>query len=145
MPASKKSTTPFEVAKCANLVSINSCIEIDLMGQIVSGSYGRRIISGAGGQLDFMSGARMSLDGNARAIIAITSTHTKNGKTMSRIKPLITEGSSVTATREFTDYVITEYGIARLRGLSLRDRAEELIRISHPDFRDELRASLERK
>ena len=64
---------------------------------------------------------------------------------MSRIKPLITEGSSVTATREFTDYVITEYGIARLRGLSLRDRAEELIRISHPDFRDELRASLERE
>ena len=141
----KKVNHPFEVAKCANLVSINSCIEIDLMGQIVSSSYGRRIISGAGGQLDFMSGARMALDGNARAIIAITSTHTKNGKTMSRIKPLITEGSSVTATREFTDYVITEYGIARLRGLSLRDRAEELIRISHPDFRDELRASLERK
>ena len=88
---------------------------------------------------------RAAVDLNARAIIAITSTHTKNGKTMSRIKPLITEGSSVTATREFTDYVITEYGIARLRGLSLRDRAEELIRISHPDFRNELRASLERK
>ena len=137
----KKVNHPFEVAKCASLVSINSCIEIDLMGQIVSGSYGRRIISGAGGQLDFMSGARMALDGKARSIIAITSTHTKNGKTISRIKPLITEGSSVTATREFTDYVITEYGIARLRGLSLRDRAEALIRIAHPDFRDELRAA----
>lgn len=88
----KKVNHPFEVAKCANLVSINSCIEIDLMGQIVSSSYGHRIISGAGGQLDFMSGARMALDGNARAIIAITSTHTKNGKTMSRIKPAYNRG-----------------------------------------------------
>lgn len=138
----KKVNHPFEVAKCANLVSINSCIEIDLMGQVVSGTYGHRIISGAGGQLDFMSGVKMSLDGKGKSIIAITSTHSKNGKTMSRIKPLITEGSSVTATREFTDYVVTEYGIAHLTGKSLRERAEELIRIAHPDFREELRKSL---
>lgn len=138
----KKVNHPFEVAKCANLVSINSCIEIDLMGQIVSASSGHRIISGAGGQLDFMSGVKMSLDGNGRSVIAITSTHTKNGKTVSRIKPLITEGSAVTVTREFADYVVTEYGIARLKGKSLRERAEELIKIAHPDFREELYAAV---
>lgn len=136
---------PLNIAKCANMISINTCIEIDLMGQVVSGSAGERQISGAGGQVDYVRGAYMAEDGNGRSVIAITSVHEKRGKRTSRIKPFITEGSSVTVSREDVDYVVTEYGVARLKAKSLKDRARALIEIAHPDFQPELIAEYERR
>ncbi|MCI8284885.1 MAG: acetyl-CoA hydrolase/transferase family protein [Firmicutes bacterium] len=136
---------PFKVAKCSKLVCINTCIEVDLMGQVVSSSSGLRQISGAGGQLDFIRGAAIALDGKAKAIVALTSTHEKNGEVTSRIKPFITEGSAVTVTRQDVDYFVTEYGIAHLTGKNLKDRARALIEIAHPDFRPELIADYERR
>ncbi len=136
---------PFTIAKCSNLVCINTCIEVDLMGQVVSGSCGLRNISGSGGQLDFLRGAAISLDRKGKAIIAMTSVHEKNGVRMSRIKPFITEGSSVTVTRQDADYFITEYGIANVKGKTLKERARALIEIAHPDFRPELIADYERR
>lgn len=129
---------PFEIAKEANMIGINTCIEVDLMGQVVSGTAGTRIISGTGGQMDFMRGIDISRDGKGRTVIAFSSTHTKNGVTTSRIKPVISKGSAVTITRQDVDYFVTEYGIARLKGKTLRERARELINIAHPDFREEL-------
>ncbi len=141
----RETNDPTLVAQCANMVCINTCLEVDIMGQVVSGSNGLRQISGAGGQLDFMRGVGFSDDGNGRAVIAMTSTHVKNGKTVSRIKPVITEGSSVTATRQDADYFVTEYGIARVMGKNLKERARALIGIAHPDFRQELIDTYERR
>lgn len=136
---------PFTIAKCSKLVSINTCIEADLMGQVVSGSSGLRNISGSGGQLDFVRGATMSLDRKGKAIIAMTSVHEKNGVRTSRIKPFITDGSSVTVTRQDAEYFVTEYGIANVKGKTLKDRARAMIEIAHPDFRPELQAEYERR
>lgn len=132
---------PYVIAKNDNLVSINSCVQIDMMGQVVSTSAGLRQISGVGGQIDFVRGANMSRGG--RAIMAMPST-TGKGK-ISKIVPFLDPGSAVTTTRNDVNYVITEYGIAQLRGKTLRARAEELISIAHPDFRDELRAEFRRR
>lgn len=136
---------PFTIGKCSKLVSINTCIEVDLMGQVVSGSSGLRNISGSGGQLDFMRGAAISLDRKGKAIIAMTSVHEKNGVRTSRIKPFITEGSSVTVPRQDAEYFVTEYGIANVRGRTLKERARALIEIAHPDFRPELIREYERR
>ena len=136
---------PFTIAKCSNLVCINTCIEVDLMGQIVSGSCGLKNISGSGGQLDFMRGAAITLDKKGKAIIAMTSVYEKNGVRSSRIRPFITEGSSVTVTRQDADYFITEYGIFQAKGKTLKERARGLIGIAHPDFRPELIAEYERR
>lgn len=142
---SERTNDPRNVARCRNFISINTCIEVDLMGQVVSGSSGTRIISGAGGQLDFVRGADMSYDSKGRSVVAMTSTHTKHGVTTSRILPHIETGSSVTVPRADVDYFVTEYGIARLKGKNLKDRARALIAIAHPDFRDELIADFERR
>jgi 4-hydroxybutyrate CoA-transferase len=125
---------PFIIAQNDNVVAINSAIEIDVTGQVVSDSVGRRIVSGFGGQLDFMRGAVRSRGG--KAIIAVSST-AKNG-TVSRIVPRIQDGAGVVTTRADVHYVVTEYGIANLHGKNLRQRAEALIQISHPRFREEL-------
>ena len=101
----------------------------------------RRQISGVGGQIDFVRGANMSKGG--RAIMAMPST-TGGGK-ISKIVPFLDQGSAVTTSRNDVNYVVTEYGIAQLRGKNLRQRAEELIAIAHPDFRDELRAKFRRR
>lgn len=124
-----------------NLVSINSCIQVDLMGQVVSTTVGYRQISGVGGQVDFVRGATLSRGG--KTIMAMPST-TANGK-ISKIVPLIDEGSAVTTTRYDVNYVVTEYGIAQLKRKTLRDRARELIKIAHPDFRDELIHTFEQR
>ena len=130
---------PLTIMKNENLVSINSCVEIDLTGQVASESIGPRQISGVGGQVDFIRGATLSPGG--RSIIAMTST-ARGGK-VSRIVPSLTPGAFVTTNRHDVDYIATEYGIVRLFGLSLRKRAEALISIAHPDFREELsKASL---
>lgn len=136
---------PVIVSQCSNLVSLNTCLEVDLMGQVVSGTSGFRQISGAGGQLDFMRGVSFSEDGKGRAILAMTSAYVKNGVMKSRITPFIKEGSAVTATRQDADYFVTEYGIARVMGKNLKDRARALIEIAHPDCRQELIDAYERR
>ena len=132
---------PYVIGQNDNLVSINSCVQVDIMGQVVSTSAGLRQISGVGGQVDFVRGANLSKGG--RAIMAMPST-TGKGK-ISKIVPFLDQGSAVTTTRNEVNYVITEYGIAKLKSKSLRQRAEALIRIAHPDFRDELTAEFRRR
>ena len=122
-------------------IEIKSCVQVDLMGQVKSESIGPRQISGVGGQVDFVRGANLSKGG--RAIMAMPST-TGKGK-ISKIVPFLDQGSAVTTTRNEVNYVITEYGIAKLKGKSLRQRAEALIRIAHPDFRDALTAEFRRR
>ncbi|MBR1644080.1 MAG: acetyl-CoA hydrolase/transferase family protein [Bacteroidales bacterium] len=122
---------PYIIAKNYRMVSINSCIEVDMMGQVASESIGMRQYSGIGGQVDFVRGAAMAEGG--KSIIAMPSTAAHG--TVSRIKPFLTPGAAVSTSRNDVDYIITEYGIARLKGRTLRQRAEDLIRIAHPDFR----------
>jgi len=125
---------PTVIMRNDNMVSINSCVQVDLMGQIASETLGPTQISAVGGQVDFVRGATMSKGG--RSIIAMPSTAGKG--TISRIVPILDEGTAVTTTRNDVDYVVTEYGIAHLRGLTLRQRARSLIGIAHPDFRPAL-------
>jgi 4-hydroxybutyrate CoA-transferase len=132
---------PSVIAQNDNLVSINSCVQVDLMGQVVSSSVGLRQISGVGGQVDFVRGANMSRGG--KAIIAMPST-ADHGK-VSKIVPLIDEGAAVTTGRCDSDYIVTEYGMARLHGKTLRDRARDLIKIACPDFQPGLIDEYERR
>ncbi len=125
---------PANIAKNDRMVSINSAIEVDLTGQVVADSLGFRFYSGIGGQVDFIRGAAMSKHG--RPIIALPST-AKNGS-ISKIVSYVTQGSGVVTSRGDVHYVVTEYGIATLRGKSIRERALELIQVAHPKFRDEL-------
>lgn len=132
---------PRVIAQNDNLVSINSCIQVDLLGQVVSSSVGLRQISGVGGQLDFVRGAAMSRGG--RSIMAVSST-AKHGE-VSKIVPFIDQGAAVTTGRCDVDYVVTEYGVAHLWGKTLRERARELIAIAHPGFRDELTVEYQKR
>lgn len=126
-----------------NFISINNCVDIDLFGQISSESSGTKQISGAGGQLDFVLGAYLSNGG--KSFICCSSTFTdKKGKMHSRIRPTLTNGSIVTDTRPNTHYVVTEHGMVNLKGMSAWQRAEALISVAHPDFRDELIAEAEK-
>ncbi len=127
---------PRIIAQLDNVVSINACIEVDLFGQVCAESVGTRHISGTGGQLDFVEGAYKSKNG--QSFVCMTSTFTSKGETFSKIKPILTPGSIVTDPRTATHMLVTEYGIANLKGKSTWERAEALINISHPDFRDEL-------
>ena len=131
---------PFVIAQNDNMVSINSCVQVDLMGQVASESIGPMQISGTGGQVDFIRGAARSRGG--RAIIAMPST--VKGKT-SKIVSVLDAGAAVTTCRCDVDYVVTEYGIAHLKGRTLRERARSLIQIAHPDFQDGLKAEFERR
>lgn len=132
---------PLIVMQNYKMVSINSCVQVDLMGQICSESIGLKQISGVGGQVDFIRGANMAKEG--KAIIAIPSTAAK-GK-VSRIVPLLDAGAAVTTNRCDVDYVVTEYGIAHLKGKTLRDRARALTNITHPDFRESLIREFEKR
>ena len=113
------------------MVSINSCIEVDLTGQVNSETIGLKQFSGTGGQFDYVKGASWSKGG--RSIMAMPST-AAHGKA-SRIVPFLSQGAAVTTPRDDVDYVVTEYGIAHLKGASLKERAKRLIAIAHPDFR----------
>ena len=132
---------PVVIAQNDNLVSINSCVQVDLMGQVVSTCVGLRAISGVGGQVDFVCGANLSKGG--RTLMAMPSTAA--GGTISKIVATIDEGSAVTTNRYDVDYVITEYGIAQLKGKTLRNRAKALIAIAHPDFRPALTQVFEKR
>lgn len=125
---------PFVISQNKKMVAINSAIEIDITGQVCADSIGTKIFSGIGGQVDFIRGAAHS-DGG-KPIIALPSI-TKDGK-VSRIVPQLNRGAGVVTSRGDVHYVITEYGVAYLFGKSLKERAQELIRIAHPKFRDEL-------
>ncbi len=127
---------PFVVAQIDNFVSINACIEVDLFGQVCSESVGTRHISGTGGQLDFVEGAYKSKGG--QSFVCLPSTIESKGVVKSRIQPTLTPGAIVTDPRTATHMLVTEYGIANMKGKSTWQRAEELINIAHPDFRDEL-------
>jgi 4-hydroxybutyrate CoA-transferase len=123
------------IRKNDDVVAINSALEIDLTGQVSADSIGYRIYSGIGGQMDFIRGAALSKGG--KPIIALPSTAA--GGTVSRIAPALKPGAGVVTTRGHVHWVITEYGAVNLFGLPLRQRAEALISIAHPDFRPELR------
>ena len=125
---------PSVIAQNDNMVSVNSCLQVDLQGQVVSDTIGLTQFSGVGGQVDFVRGATMSKGG--RSIIAMPST--AKGGTVSRIVPVITEYSAVTTTRNDVNYIVTEYGIAQLKGKTMKDRARALIMIAHPNFREAL-------
>ncbi|MEE4191944.1 MAG: acetyl-CoA hydrolase/transferase C-terminal domain-containing protein, partial [Halieaceae bacterium] len=125
---------PTEIARNKQVVSINSAIQIDLSGQVCADSMGPRVYSGVGGQVDFVLGAAFSEGG--KSIIALPST-ARDGK-YTRLVTMLTRGSGVVTTRAHVDYIVTEYGIARLRGRSVTERARELIAIAHPDFRETL-------
>ena len=131
---------PRIIARNDNFISVNSGLAVDLTGQICSESIGSRQYSGTGGQADFAEGASFAKGG--RSIIAMKSTR-KNG-TISSIVAQHAPGSVVTLSRNTIDYVITEYGIAPLKGRTVRQRLENLIAVAHPDFRAELRKEAER-
>ena len=126
---------PFNIAKNDNLVSVNTAIQVDLTGQVCSESIGSLQFSGTGGATDFAYGAYHSKGG--RGVIAFHST-AKNG-TVSKILPQLTPGAVVSISRNLVDHVVTEYGIAKLRDRTVRQRVENLIAVAHPDFRGELR------
>ena len=126
---------PFNIAQNDNMVSVNTAIQIDLTGQICSESIGARQFSGTGGASDFAYGAFHSKGG--RGIIALAST--AKGGTVSKIQPALTPGAVVSISRNIVDYVVTEYGIAKLKNRTIRQRVENLIAVAHPDFRAELR------
>jgi 4-hydroxybutyrate CoA-transferase len=132
---------PHVIAQNDNMVSVNSSVEIDLMGQAASESIGSAQYSGVGGQMDFIRGALAAKNG--RAILALPSTAGKDDE-FSKIVPRLGAGTPVTATRNDVDYVVTEYGIAKLRFKTLRERAEQLINVAHPKFREELKAEVKK-
>jgi acyl-CoA hydrolase len=133
---------PFIAAQNDRLVAINSAIEVDLTGQVCSDSIGERIYSGFGGQVDFIRGAARSKGG--KPVIALPST--ARGRELSRIVPRLQPGAGVVTSRGDVHWVVTEHGAVNLFGKNLRERAEALISIAHPDFRDELeRAAKERR
>lgn len=119
-----------------NLISINACIQVDLFGQVCSDTIGYQQFSAAGGQLDFVRAASVSPGG--KSIIAMASTAKED--TISKIVPILDEGACVTTSRNDVHYIVTEYGIADLRGKSLAQRATELIKIAHPKYREMLKA-----
>ena len=126
---------PFNIAQNKNMVSVNTALEIDLTGQVCSETLRGKQYSGTGGAWDFAYGAYHAEGG--RGIIALQST--AKGGAISRIVPQLTPGSVVSIPRNIVDMVVTEYGVAHLRGKSVRQRVEELISVAHPDYRAELR------
>lgn len=128
---------PFVIAQNERMVAINSAIEVDLTGQVCADSIGPKLYSGVGGQLDFIYGASRSKGGVP--VIALPSTTTlKDGKLVTRIAAMLKEGAGVVTTRNHVRYVVTEYGVADLYGKTIKQRAQQLINIAHPDFRADL-------
>lgn len=144
------------IARQPNMTAINSCIEVDLTGQVVSDSIGTRMYSGFGGQVDFIRGAAEALDGKGKPIIALPSVTNKGESKISafikqgrhlvfenlclgvKAKSRFCLGAGVVTTRAHVHYVVTEHGIAYLFGKSLRQRAHALINIAHPNHREAL-------
>jgi 4-hydroxybutyrate CoA-transferase len=132
---------PYVAGQNDNLVSVNSCVQVDFLGQVCSESVGPTQISGVGGQVDFVRATAISKGG--RSIIAMPSTAA--GGKFSKIVPVLDEGAVVTTNRCDVQYVVTEYGIADLRYHTIRDRARALIDIAHPDFRESLKEAFAKR
>jgi 4-hydroxybutyrate CoA-transferase len=132
---------PYVIRQNERMVSINSCVQVDLMGQVCSESVGLKQISAVGGQVDFVRGANLSPGG--RSIIAMPAT--AGGGKISKIVPFLDAGAAVTTNRNDVNIIVTEYGSAHLKGRSLRERARALIAIAHPDFRPALHEEFERR
>ena len=132
---------PIIIGQNDNLVSVNSALQVDLQGQACSEAMGLKQFSGIGGQVDFVRGSAFSKGG--RSILAFGAS-TKKG-TVSKIVPTLTEGAIVTTSRCDIDYVVTEFGIAKLKGHTVRDRARALINVAAPQFRDDLAVEFERR
>jgi len=128
---------PFVIAQNERMVAINSAIEVDLTGQVCSDSIGPKLYSGVGGQLDFIYGASRS-KGGVPVIALPSTTKLKDGTLVTRIASLLKHGAGVVTTRNHVRYVVTEYGVADLYGKSIRQRAQQLIKVAHPDFRVDL-------
>ena len=129
---------PYVIAQNDRMVAINSAIEVDLTGQVCADSIGPKLYSGVGGQLDFIYGASRSKGGVP--IIALPSTTTmRDGTVITRIVTMLKRGAGVVTSRNHVRYIVTEYGVADLYGKSIRRRVEELIRVAHPDFLEELK------
>ena len=128
------------IAQNDNMVAINNALAIDLTGQITAESLGPRLISVAGGQIPFAFGALLSRGGRSITVLPATA----RGGTVSRIMPALPEGTAITLQRNIADIVVTEYGIARLRNKTIRQRCEQLISVAHPDFRAELQKAAEK-
>jgi len=129
---------PYVIAQNDRMVAINSAIEVDLTGQVCADSIGPKLYSGVGGQLDFIYGASRSKGGVP--VIALPSTTTlRDGTLISRIVTMLKRGAGVVTSRNHVRYIVTEYGVADLYGKSIRRRAESLIGIAHPQFRDEMK------
>ena len=127
---------PYVIAQNDNMISVNAAVEVDLWGQVCAESIGTRIISGTGGQVDFVRGACQSKGG--KSFIAFASTVNVKGIIQSKIRPTLTPGAVCTTGKNDVDYIVTEYGLAHLRGRPVSERVRALISIAHPDFRDEL-------
>ena len=121
------------------MVTLNGALAIDLAGQVVADTIGGKQFSGIGGHEDFVSGPSLSADG--RSLICLQSTSTINGALVNRVMAQLPAGSVVSTPRHQVDVVITEYGVAELQGRTIRERANALAQIAHPQFRDELKAS----
>lgn len=137
---------PLVIRQQSRFVCINSAIEVDLWGQVNAGSINGKIFSGVGGQVDFIRGAAMSEDGEGIAIIAMhAATVKKDGTKISKIVGSLKAGTLVTTSQHDVDYVITEYGIAHLKGETVKERARRLIAIADPQFREELAQDFEQR
>lgn len=132
------------VSALDNFISINNAVDVDLFGQVNAESAGTKNISGAGGQLDFVLGAYLSNGGKSFICLSSTFLNKKTGRLESRIRPTLENGSIVTDTRANVHYLCTEYGCVNLKGLSSWERAEAIIGLAHPDFRDELIAQADK-
>lgn len=130
--------TPNEIGKNDKFVSINTCLMVDLTGQICAESVGFRQYSSTGGQLDYVKGAKLSKGGQSFVCLAST-TKDKDGKIVSTITPVLPPGAVITTPRSEVMYVVTEYGIADINNKPIKERVNALISIAHPDFRDKLR------
>ncbi len=125
------------IAQLDNFISINNAIDLDLFGQVNAESAGIKHISGTGGQLDFVMGAYLSKGG--KSFICMSSTVTgKDGSLKTRIVPTLTTGTITTDPRSTVQYLVTEYGMVNLKGITTWERAEKIISIAHPDFREQL-------
>ena len=122
------------------MVAINNALAIDLTGQITAESLGARLLSVAGGQIPFAFGALLSKGGRSITVLPSTA---KDG-TVSRIMPHLPEGTAITLQRNIADLVVTEYGVARLRNKTIRQRCKELIAVAHPDFRSDLQKAAQK-
>jgi acyl-CoA hydrolase len=140
MQPGRVTNDPYIIGRNHQMVSVNTALQVDCYGQVCSQSIGPRHFSGTGGQLDTHRGAQMSPGG--RGIIALRAT-ARNGA-VSTIVPMLAQGAEVTVPSQDVDTIVTEFGIAELKGKSVRARTEALIRIAHPDFRPWLREEVER-